>query len=204
MKDHLKNRSDKEDLKWVRNAKKGNQNAFEKLVLKYQKRIYYSVRKIILDHDDTNDIAQDTFVKAYSNLHRFDERFSFYPWLHRIAVNTTLNFQAKTSRVKTTFTNSTEDEVNQIAFNNENPLEGVIEIEFKEKLTAALQQLPFDQRMVFILRTSDELSYQEISEQLDISVGTVMSRLSRARTKLRELLQDYLSENNVKGANNEL
>jgi RNA polymerase sigma-70 factor (ECF subfamily) len=74
----------------------------------------------------------------------------------------------------------------------------MIESEFKEKVADALEQLPFDQRIVFMLRTSEDLSYQEISEQLDISMGTVMSRLSRARAKLRELLQHYLSDNDLK------
>jgi RNA polymerase sigma-70 factor (ECF subfamily) len=123
---------------------------------------------------------------------------TFYPWLHRIAINTTLNFQTKRSRIKASFPYTEDDEVNQSAINSENPLDEIIENEFKEKIGEALQQLPYDQRMVFILRTSEELSYQEISEQLDISIGTVMSRLSRARAKLKELLQQYLSDNKIK------
>jgi len=195
MKDQNKNKSDYEDLLWVRKAREGNKKAFEKLALKYQKRIYFLVRKMILDHDDTNDIVQDTFVKAYSNLHQFDEQLLFYPWLYRIAINTTLNFQKKRSRVKASFFDSDDDEVKQAAKINDNPLEQAIATEFKQKISDALQQLPFDQRLVFILRTSEELSYEEISNQLDISIGTVMSRLSRARAKLKELLQQYLSDN---------
>jgi len=198
MKDQDKNKNEKADLLWVQKARNGNKRAFEKLVLKYQKRIYYSVRKMVLDHDDTNDIVQDTFVKAYSNLHRFDDQFSFYPWLYRIAINTTLNFQTKRARIKASSTNPEDDEVKQAAKTNSNPLDEVIDAELKEKVSESLQQLPYDQRMVFMLRTSEELSYEEISEQLDISIGTVMSRLSRARAKLRELLQQYLSENHIK------
>ena len=198
MKDQNKNKADKEDLFWVRQARKDNKKAFEKLVLKYQKRIYYLVRKMILEHDDTNDIVQDTFVKAFLNLHQFDEQFPFYPWLHRIAINTTLNFQKKHSRMKDSFTNSEENEISQIAIDNRNPLEAVIEVEFKQKVNQALQRLPLDQRTVFILRTSEDLSYQEISERLDISIGTVMSRLSRARAKLKELLQQYLAAEKIR------
>jgi len=189
MKERSENKADIEDLKLVHKTRNGNIKAFEKLVLKYQKRIYYAVRKIILDHEDTNDIVQDTFVKVYSNLHQFDEQFSFYPWLHRIAINTTLNFKAKSYRIQVFSTHSEEDEIKQIAQNNGNPLEEVIEAEFREEVSEALQKLPLNQRMVFMLRTSEELSYQEISEQLDISIGTVMSRLSRARAKLEQLLQ---------------
>ena len=197
MKDQNKNKTDKEDHSWVRKARKGDKRAFEKLVLKYQKRIYFSVRKMVLDHDDTNDIVQDTFVKAYSNLDHFNEEFPFYPWLHRIAINTTLNFQKKRSRIKTSFADSEQDEVTQMSINDGNPLEEVITSEFNQKVTQALQRLPLDQRMVFILRTSEDLSYQEISERLDISIGTVMSRLSRARAKLKELLKQYLSEEKI-------
>lgn len=188
MKDQSKNKTDKEDLKWVRKARDGHIKSFEKLVLKYQKRIYFAVRKIILDHDDTNDIVQDTFIKVYSNLDQFNEQFSFYPWLHRIAINTTLNFKAKSSRMRVFSNHSEEDDVKRSIQSTENPLEEVIEAEFKERISEALKKLPFDQRMVFILRTSEDLSYQEISEQLDISIGTVMSRLSRARANLKELL----------------
>jgi len=198
MKDQNKNKSDKEDLSWVRKARKGNKKAFEKLLLKYQKRIYYSVRKMILDHDDANDIVQDTFIKAYSNLHQFDEGFSFYPWLHRIAINTTLNFQKKRSRIKESFIDPEQDEVTQITIEYGNPLEEVIKSEFNLNLRQAMNRLPLEQRMVFVLRTSEDLSYQEISERLDISMGTVMSRLSRARAKLKEFLQQYSSDERIR------
>jgi len=192
MKDQSKNKINNEDLKWVRKAKKGNQKAFEKLVLKYQKRVYYSIRKMVLDHDDANDIVQDTFVKAYLNLNRFDQRFPFYSWLFRIAINTTINFQTKISRRKKIFPDLNENEIQQCILSNNNQLKDVLQNELNRKVVKALEKLPLDQRVVFILKTSEGLSYQEISEQLDISIGTVMSRLSRARTKLRELLQYYL------------
>lgn len=198
MKDQVKNKDDKDDLKWVCKAKEGNRKAFEKLVLKYQRNIYVMVRKMIMDHSDANDLVQDTFMKAYLNLHRFNEQYPFYPWLHRIAINTTLNYLTKTSRFRETFADEQVDQGQRIELNTENPLEEIIESEMKEKVTGALQHLPVDQRMIFILRTSEQLSYQEISDRLNISVGTVMSRLSRARSKLKNLLQPYLSENNFK------
>ncbi|MCU0645691.1 MAG: sigma-70 family RNA polymerase sigma factor [bacterium] len=176
MNDQNQNKTDNDDLKWIRKAMLGNHRAFEKLVLKYQQRIYFTVRKIVLDHDDADDIVQDTFVKTYQNLHRFDEHYPFYPWLRRIALNTTLNHQAKAHRKKESILD--DDEFDHIESEHENPLQ-------------AMEQLPLDQRMVFILRTNDELSYEEIGEQLEISTGTVMSRLSRARAKLKEILQPY-------------
>lgn len=195
MKDQYKNTNDNDDLKWIRKAKNGSHRAFEKLVLKYQQRIYFTVRRIVLDHDDANDIVQDTFVKTYQNLHRFDEQFPFYPWLRRIALNTTLNHQAKVQRKKELL--SDEQEFDQIEVQGANPLQEMMHHELQNKIVEALGQLPIDQRIVFVLRTNDELSYEEISEQLDISTGTVMSRLSRARAKLKEILLPYLVQREI-------
>ena len=198
MKEQIRNKKDdKEDLRWLRKAKMGNQRAFEKLVLKYQQRIYFTVRKMVLDHSDSNDIVQDTFVKAYTNLHQFDERFPFYPWLHRIAINTTLNHQTKASRRKEIFTIEGEEEYKQFKPSTENPLKEIIQKELKDHVAQAMEQLSFNQRTVFVLRTSEGLSYQEIGQQLNISVGTVMSRLSRAREKLKDLLQPYLTDMDI-------
>ena len=185
-------RDDSEDLRWVRKARTGNQKAFEKLVVKYQKRIYSTVRRMVLDHNDTNDIVQDTFVKVYTHLHRFDEQYPFYPWLHRIAINTALNHQKKRSRRKERFAIEGDVEFNKVESADENPLKETLHRELEDRVAEAMERLPFDQRTVFVMRTSEGLSYQEISEQLNVSVGTVMSRLSRAREKLRDLLKPYL------------
>lgn len=197
MKDQNLNKNDTDDLKWIRKAKRGNHRAFENLVLKYQRRIYFTVRKIVLNHDDANDIVQDTFVKVYRNLHRFDEAYPFYPWLWRIALNTTLNCQAKIHRKRDSVSVSEQEEFDRIESENGNPLREIMRHELHDKIIEALEQLPIDQRVVFILRTNEELSYQEISEQLEISIGTVMSRLSRARARLKEILQSYLSHNEI-------
>ncbi|MBL7095980.1 sigma-70 family RNA polymerase sigma factor [candidate division KSB1 bacterium] len=182
--------TDKEDLRLVQKAKNGNQKAFEKLVVKYQQAIYGLVRKMVIDHENTNDIVQDSFVKAYRNLERFDEQYSFFPWLHRITINTTLNFIEKNRRYQETFNRSESQD--EYSSQNGNSLKKIIHNEYKQQIKQALETLPTEQRVVFILRTSEEMSYQEISEQLEISVGTVMSRLSRARDKLKEVLQPYL------------
>lgn len=198
MKDTIRNiKDDREDLRWIHKAKMGNQKAFGKLVLKYQKRIYYTVRKMVLNHSDSNDIVQDTFVKVYMNLHRFDEQFPFYPWLHRIAINTTLNHQTKLSRRRENFRIEGVEEFEQVKSRNENPLKKIIQSELEDQVSKAMEQLPFDQRTVFVLRTSEGLSYREIGQQLNISVGTVMSRLSRAREKLKDLLQPYLRNKDI-------
>jgi len=192
-------RDDKEDLKWVRKAKKGNRKAFDQLVLKYRKRIYFAVRKMVLDHDDSNDIVQDTFVKAYIKMDQFNEQFPFYPWLHRIAINTTLNQQGKVTRRKESFSIDSDEEPELIESSDEDktPLNVMIHDELEKIIARAMEHLPLDQRMVFVLRTSEGLSYQEISQQLSISMGTVMSRLSRAREKLKDLLEPYFINKDI-------
>ncbi len=187
-KDKSKN-SDQEDLRLIQKVKKGNIRAFEKIVLKYQKQLYVLVRKMVLNHDDTNDIVQDTFVKVFSNLKTFDEQKVFYPWLHRILINTTLNQIEKKRRYQETYIQAGNQD--EYFSPNGNPLKAVIQSEYENRIALALGKLSDEQRIVFILKTSEELSYQEISEQLNISLGTVMSRLSRAREKLKKLLSPY-------------
>ena len=187
------NSTDKEDWHLIRKTKKGNRRAFEKLVMKYQRLIYGSVRKMVLNHDDTNDIVQDTFVKAFSNMTTFDEQNAFYPWLHRIAINTTLNHLEKKRRYQETYIRAENGDA--YFSQNGNPLKFVLQSEYEQRIARALEKLSNDQRIVFMLKTSEELSYEEISERLNISIGTVMSRLARAREKLKELLLPYLDSN---------
>lgn len=187
------NSMDNQEVRWIRKAKKGNHRAFERLVLRYRKQLYFAVRKIVIDHDNASDVIQESFVKAYKNLERFDEQYPFYPWLFRIAVNASLNYQQKISRQRETFVRQDEETINQMARSNGSPLEHVLRDEMKAQISAAIAELPFDQRIVFILKTSECLSYKEISDHLEISMGTVMSRLSRARTRLKELLEPYLT-----------
>ncbi len=196
MSEERPNKSDDEDLHWIQQAKKGNLRAFDCLVVKYQQRLYRVVRKIVLRHEDANDIIQDTFVKAFQHLDRFDEQFPFYPWLQRIAMNTALNHRAKFKRIRARVTSLNAQPAIDALSDPAEMARDAEQAEQREQIVAALAQLPMEQRMVFVLRTSEELSYQEISSQLDISMGTVMSRLSRARAKLKKLLRGYFTNTN--------
>lgn len=191
------NQNLKEDSRWIEQVYKGQERAFEKLVQKYQRMIYSLVRKMVIGHDETNDIVQDTFVKAYLSLKDFDETLPFYPWLRRIAINTTLNFVEKKRRYQQTF--QREDERLDVPVTNGNPLKQLISQERQQQIATALENLPIEQRMVFVLKVAEELSYQEISERLNISVGTVMSRLFRARERLKKLLRSDLKQNDIEG-----
>ncbi|MBN1349900.1 sigma-70 family RNA polymerase sigma factor [candidate division KSB1 bacterium] len=180
------------DNKLVKRVLKGDGRAFEMLIKKYQKRLYFTIRKMLGSHDDTDDVLQETFIKAYNRLDSYKETYPFYPWLHRIAINTAINFSRKNSTRKESSLDGMLEEGNPGPGYHRNPHHELERIELTEHVKIAIENLPIDQKAVFLLRTSDGLSYEEISEQLNISMGTVMSRLSRARDKLRKQLRGYL------------
>lgn len=195
----MDSKNEKDVLKYIEKALSGDSRAFEWIIRKYQKRIYFTVLQMVMNHDDADDVLQETFIKAYTKLNTYDDNYPFYPWLYRIAINTSLNHQKKKARLRA---HSLDD---MDGSNNHNPdlaespqqmydMEGS---ELVHKLKEALGKIPFEQRMVFMLRVNDGLSYQEISDTLEISIGTVMSRLSRARDKLRALLQSYLETKDI-------
>jgi len=177
----------------VAKAKAGDHRAFEKLLKKYQRPLYFTIRKMVLRHEDTDDILQETFVKVYHSLSRFTDGEPFYPWLYRIAVNTALNYRKRAFRQhEVSLGELMNEEKDPFPSEERDSLDEVLHNELEGKIAAALEQLPFDQRAVLVLRASAELSYEEISRALGINIGTVMSRLARAREKMRWLLKDYL------------
>ena len=190
--------NEKDVLGYVRRSLAGDVKAFEWIIRKYQKRIYFTVLQVVMNHEDADDMLQDTFIKAYTKLDTYNKSFPFYPWLYRIAINTSLNHQKKKARLRTMSLDDLNGNGHQADLAESSTqmldMEGS---ELVDKLKAALEKIPYEQRTVFILRVSDGLSYQEISETMDISMGTVMSRLSRARDKLRILLGEYVETNDI-------
>jgi RNA polymerase sigma-70 factor (ECF subfamily) len=164
--------------------------AFRSVIEKYQRQLYAMVGRIMLCHEDTDDVLQETFLRAYRSLGRYDSSQPLYPWLRRIALNVAL------SKRKTALRHAGVPLENVMELhsdtNAENPLQRLERDELSSRLRIALEALPADQRVVLQLRVYEQLSYQEIAESLGIRVGTVMSRLSRARDKLRRLLHDYV------------
>jgi RNA polymerase sigma-70 factor (ECF subfamily) len=190
--------NDKDVIDYIKRSLLGDANAFEGIVKKYQKRIYYTVLQLVMNHDDADDVIQETFIKAYTKLDTYDDSYPFYPWLYRIAVNTSLNHQKKKARLRAQSLDDLDgnNHHNELAESPQQTFhaEGG---ELLTKLKEALGKIPAEQRAVFLLRVREELSYQEISDTLEISIGTVMSRLSRARDKLRTLLNGYLEIKNI-------
>lgn len=183
--------------KLVKKAKAGDTRAFGEIVRLYQRRLYYAIAKIVLNHEDTDDVLQDTFLKLHQNLALFDINRPLYPWLLTIAMNLAINKKKWRQR-------KCEDSLENVAFTlHNNPGTALQEQELEKNelhtaLRAALAELSLELRSVFVLRINEELSYEEISTMLGISKGTVMSRLARARKKLRLLLAPYLEEQSCK------
>ncbi len=175
----------RQDLRLVARIKAGDQQAFRSLVERYQARIYALVRAMVGSHALSDDITQDTFIKVYRNLSSFDESYPFFPWLRRIAVNTALTalqVQRTQNRVALDEDLAEEASLDQAIERNE------LIVQMQKEIA----RLPEEQRTVFVLRTQQEMSYDEIAAALDLSVGTVMSRLSRARSRLKESLHEYI------------
>ena len=174
------------DAELVTKARGGN--AFEEIVRRHQRRVYAVAMRVVRRHDVADDVTQEAFIRAYQALDRFDTGRPFGPWICRIAANLAVNHVLSPRAREDELPEDLHEEASGQA-----PLDGLLEREAKEVLDQAMGHLPAEQRAVFVLRTAEELSYKEIAEALDISIGTVMSRLSRAREKLRVTLGPYLT-----------
>jgi len=173
----------------VRAARRGEAAAFSRLVAMHMRAIYSVGYRLMRNHDDADDVAQETFVRAYHALARYDETYSFYTWLRTIATRVALNEIDKRRRRRTTGGESFDTAAETVPAGAADPADDLAGEELRVALEEALGTLPEEFRAVLVLRTHEELSYDEIARTLDIPVGTVMSRLSRARRQLREALR---------------
>jgi len=186
-----------EERRLVERAKGGDMEAYDDMVRRYQERIYATIYHMTANHEDANDLAQETFIKAYQALKSFKGDSSFFTWVYRIAINKTINFLKQRK-------NRTHMSLNDLDFNAEHdadlvalisektPRREVNLIELQEKLNAALQKLSEVHRMVVTLHDVQGLSHEEISRIMDCNTGTVRSRLFYARQQLQAYLSDYL------------
>lgn len=165
-------------------AKAGNKTAFSALVRINMQRVYRSAYAITRNGDDAADIAQETFVRAFRSISRFDDTRPFFPWLYRITRNLCLNRIERVGKRETAV-----PDYDTIADGHAGPEATLVANEERNRVRAAVAQLPEQHRRIIELNHFEECSYREISEILDIPIGTVMSRLYHARKKLRELLE---------------
>jgi RNA polymerase sigma-70 factor (ECF subfamily) len=160
--------------------------AFNQLVRKYQERIYWHVRKMVFDHDDTDDVVQEVFIKVWKNLHKFRQDAQLYTWIYRIATNECLNFLKKKKRASLLSLTDYQDVlVSKLDMSVQ--LDGdMIEM----KLQKALLELPDKQRLVFNMKYFDDMKYQEIAEITETSVGSLKASYHHAVKKIEEILKE--------------
>ena len=185
-------------------AKRGDADAFEELVTRYEGKIFRLTMNITRNREDAEDAMQEAFLKSYAHLKDFQEDSRFYTWLVRIAVNESLMKLRKRRTAKTVSLDEdvqTEDDAvpREVADWAPNPEQLYKQEELREILSRTIQGLPSGFRTVFVLRDVEGLSTEETAEALDLSVPAVKSRLLRARLQLRERLNKYFRKSNASG-----
>jgi len=180
------------DLELIRRVKAGEHEPFNELMTRYNRKIYHVVYTLTRNHEDTQDLVQETFIRAFENIRRFDEQYRFYTWIYRIAVNLSFTF-LKRRKLAPVSVESDDPEGGETELPDNRAVPFAEQSDQRRNIERALALLPAEQRLAISLRTYDGLSYAEIADVMHTSVGTVMSRLSRARDKLRELLKGYLA-----------
>ena len=160
--------------------------AFNELVIKYQERLYWHIRKIVLSHDDADDVLQNTFIKIWKNIDNFRQESSLYTWLYRIATNESLTFINSNKRKHFVPMNETSEFL----------MANLISDPFFEgdkiqlKLQEAILRLPEKQRLVFNMKYFEEMKYEAISEILETSVGALKASYHHATKKVEEYLKN--------------
>ncbi|MHC4187388.1 MAG: RNA polymerase sigma factor [Planctomycetota bacterium] len=183
----------------VERCQKGDPKATETLIIKYQDRIYNVILKICGNKDDAAELTQDTFVKVLQNIDKFESRSSFYTWAFRIAVNLTINYCKRNVKLGL---KSIDIQDNQNSEQTKKALKALLKDdksadpstiaankELANLIMKAIMKLDDAHRAVIVLRDIEGMNYAQMADILSINLGTVKSRLSRARSQLRELME---------------
>ena len=186
------------DQQLVERVQRGDKKAFDLLVMKYQQRIVNLVSRFVRNPADALDVTQDAFIKAYRALPNFRGESAFYTWMYRIAVNTAKNFLAVQSR-RPQDLNQDIVEIEQIEGENAlkeyaTPEHMLLRDEIQQTVINAIEELPEDLRVAITLREIEGLSYEDIALAMDCPIGTVRSRIFRAREAIDKQLQPLLEK----------
>ena len=186
---------DASDLSLVRRVQRGERGAYDLLVLKYQHKVVKLVMRYLRNPADAEDVAQEAFVKAYRALPQFRGDSAFYTWLYRIAINTAKNALAARDRNPVSYeldlqnTDDSSDVVSRLK-DPETPEGLVLTEEIRDTVNHAIEELPEDLRTAIVLRELEGMSYEEIAASMDCPVGTVRSRIFRAREAIDRRLRE--------------
>jgi len=185
------------DLNLVKRAKKGDYQAFDLLVIKYQTRLISTAFKFVKDMQIAEDIVQESLIKSYKSLHSFREDSSFYTWVYRITINTAKNFLVSKKRrgelLQAEIGKEGAIEIEQ--FSQDSPEALLMRSQLKHLIENCLNQLSEETKTAITLREFDGLSYEEISKIVNCPVGTIRSRIFRGREILDKEIENYREEN---------
>ena len=185
------------DQELVDRAKNGDLKAFDLLVLKYQRRVFRLISRVIKNNSEVEDVAQECFIKAYRAIHQFRGDSAFYTWLYRIAVNTAKNYLFSKGRRPIALSELKKSEDSDSfdmldAVSNEDPEGSMAGLQIAEAVNKAVKKLPDELSTAVVLREMDGLSYEEIAEVMNCPIGTVRSRIFRAREAIAQELRPLL------------
>ena len=188
------------DAELIRRAQSGDQSAFELLVIKYQRKILRLLTRFLRDPAEIEDVAQETFIKAYRALHQFRGDAAFYTWLYGIAINAAKNLLASQSRRPTTSLDAsineegeTFDRIEHLS-THDTPESALATHQIAQAVQSVIQELPAELATAITLREIDGLSYEDIAQVMECPVGTVRSRIFRAREAIAERLRPLLDQ----------
>ena len=185
--------SDQELLEWFRDPERNRDYAFNLLVTKYRQRLYLHIRRMVIEHEDADDLLQNTFIKVFHHLGEFRQESQLNTWVYRITVNKALDFEKRKKRqkhgglLKRIFSVGAEEE--PVNFYHPGA-----QLDNKEKATVlfmALKKLPENQQVAFTLHKMDGLPYKDVAEIMEMSLYAVESLIARAKTGLKKILEDY-------------
>ncbi len=197
MNNTVSKKREKEDRKneelLVQQALKGDRKAFEKLVNKHQKTVFYVIFKIVKEPEEAKDLMQETFLKAYSSLSTYKSQYRFTTWLYRIAINNAIDYLRKKKIATLSLDQKIETKYGKLSFEPKdwtyNPEIELVAKKRRFSIDKAIEDLPKKYREVIFYRHKKEKSYQEIAQILEIPVGTVKARIFRGRELLKKKLK---------------
>jgi RNA polymerase sigma-70 factor (ECF subfamily) len=181
-----------DDIRLVEGLKKGTEEAFEELLDRYEGKIFNAVLRIVKNRSDAEDVVQEAFLKTLRHIESFNFQAGIYTWIYRIAVNSALDCRKKKMRTQAVSLHLDEERTFELPSNEADPSAAPEQDEMARLLLAALDELPEKYRTILILREFEDLSYEEISQVLECSKGTVESRLFRARERLRKKMERHI------------
>ena len=184
----------KNDTELISKAIDGDQDAYAKLLKKYKGAIYSLIYKMVRNKQDTEDLVQEAFIKAFQSLSSFNDEYAFSTWLFKIATNNCIDYLRK-QKLKTLSIDKPIDAEDgdlyiELVDKKEDPEKGLLNREKKSKIDIAIESLPPIYRYTIILRHKEDKSYEEISQILNIPIGTVKARIFRAREMLKVALKE--------------